>query len=84
LSEDPGLRVRAELNRQSGNNQWRIEMLQGARFSLIELDTDRHLESLAGEARAGLTATPKRIPCRFFYDEIGSQILEEICERPEY
>ena len=59
-------------------------MLQNARFSLIELDTDQHLESLANEARTGLTATPKRIPCRFFYDEVGSQIFEEICELPEY
>jgi uncharacterized SAM-dependent methyltransferase len=59
-------------------------MHHGARFSLIELDTDQHLESLAHEARAGLTATPKRIPCRFFYDEVGSQIFEEICELPEY
>jgi dimethylhistidine N-methyltransferase len=42
------------------------------------------MESLASEARAGLTATPKRIPCRFFYDEVGSQIFEEICELPEY
>jgi dimethylhistidine N-methyltransferase len=59
-------------------------LLQNTRFSLVELDTDQHLESLASEARAGLTATPKRIPCRFFYDEVGSQIFEEICELPEY
>ena len=59
-------------------------MLQNSRFSLIELDADQHLESLASEVRAGLTATPKRIPCRFFYDEAGSQIFEEICDLPEY
>jgi L-histidine N-alpha-methyltransferase len=59
-------------------------MRQNTRFSVIELDTDRHLESLATEVRAGFTAAPKRIPCRFFYDEIGSQIFEEICELPEY
>jgi len=59
-------------------------LLQNARFSLLELDTDQHLESLASETRAGLTATPKRIPCRFFYDEVGSQIFEEICELSEY
>jgi len=59
-------------------------LLQNPRFSLLELDTDQHLESLASETRAGLTATPKRIPCRFFYDEVGSQIFEEICELPEY
>ena len=59
-------------------------MLQNNRFSLVELNTDQHLESLANEVRAGLTATSKRIPCRFFYDEAGSQIFEEICELPEY
>ena len=59
-------------------------MLQNNRFSLVDLNTDQHLESLASEVRAGLTATPKRIPCRFFYDEAGSQIFEEICELPEY
>ena len=55
-----------------------------ARFSLIELDTETHLASLADEVRAGLMSTPKRIPCRFFYDEAGSLIFEEICELPEY
>ena len=67
-----------------GGSQRRIKVLRNARFSLIELDTDQQLESFASEARAGFTATPKRIPCRFFYDEVGSQIFEEICELPEY
>jgi L-histidine N-alpha-methyltransferase len=59
-------------------------LLENTRFSLVELNTDQHLGLLASEVRAGLTATPKRIPCRFFYDEAGSQIFEEICELPEY
>jgi dimethylhistidine N-methyltransferase len=84
LPEDPEPRARAERAQQLGGSQRRIKVLQNARFSLVELDTDQHLESLASEARAGLTATPKRIPCRFFYDEVGSQIFEEICELPEY
>jgi dimethylhistidine N-methyltransferase len=33
---------------------------------------------------AGLTATHKRIPCRFFYDERGSALFEEITRLPEY
>ena len=57
---------------------------QHARFSLVELDAKTHQASLAFEVHAGLTATPKRIPCRFFYDEVGSRIFEEICELPEY
>ena len=32
----------------------------------------------------GLTAMPKRLPCRFLYDREGSLLFEEICEQPEY
>lgn len=39
---------------------------------------------LAREVRAGLCAPRKRLPCRFFYDEEGSRIFEEICATPEY
>jgi dimethylhistidine N-methyltransferase len=33
---------------------------------------------------AGLSAQPKSLPCRFFYDRQGSILFEEICELPEY
>jgi len=59
-------------------------MPQPARYSLLELDSERHLASFAEEARAGLSATPKTLPCRFFYDDIGSDLFEQICELPEY
>jgi len=39
---------------------------------------------LAREVRTGLSAARKRLPCRFFYDEVGSRIFEEICATPEY
>lgn len=32
----------------------------------------------------GLTATPKRIPAKYFYDQRGSILFEEICRLPEY
>lgn len=32
----------------------------------------------------GLTDNPKRLPCLYFYDEIGSQLFERICDLPEY
>jgi dimethylhistidine N-methyltransferase len=32
----------------------------------------------------GLSATPKQIPPKFFYDEVGSQIFDQICAQPEY
>ncbi len=38
----------------------------------------------AGAVRAGLGARPKSLPCRFFYDDEGSRLFEEICSLPEY
>ena len=32
----------------------------------------------------GLSASPKRLPCKYFYDERGSQLFEKICELDEY
>ncbi|MEZ5582217.1 MAG: L-histidine N(alpha)-methyltransferase [Candidatus Competibacteraceae bacterium] len=40
--------------------------------------------SLRDEVLAGLTAQPKAIPPKFFYDERGSQLFDAICELPEY
>ena len=34
--------------------------------------------------RDGLGASPKTLPCRFFYDEQGSLLFESICDLPEY
>jgi dimethylhistidine N-methyltransferase len=32
----------------------------------------------------GLTQTPKSLPARYFYDDRGSELFEQICELPEY
>ena len=32
----------------------------------------------------GLQQNPKSLPCRYFYDEEGSQLFEAICTLPEY
>ena len=34
--------------------------------------------------REGLSATPKRLPCWLLYDQIGSELFEQITELPEY
>jgi len=39
---------------------------------------------LVEDARAGLTARPKRLPPKYFYDARGSQLFEEITRLPEY
>jgi dimethylhistidine N-methyltransferase len=36
------------------------------------------------EAIAGLSSSPRTLPCKFFYDEQGSDLFQKICELPEY
>ena len=39
---------------------------------------------LLADALAGLRQTPPALPCKWFYDERGSQLFDAICELPEY
>jgi dimethylhistidine N-methyltransferase len=52
------------------------------RYSSVVLRTTQG--DLAREVRAGLTASIKTLPCKFFYDDTGSKLFEQICELPEY
>jgi dimethylhistidine N-methyltransferase len=42
------------------------------------------MSGMADAVRRGLTARPKALPPRFFYDARGSELFERICELPEY
>jgi L-histidine N-alpha-methyltransferase len=64
------LTKRAELNRD------RLKILN------CLIDNDRQAD--ADAIRRGLTGTPKRLPCKYFYDVLGSRLFEEICLLPEY
>ncbi|MCU0810855.1 MAG: L-histidine N(alpha)-methyltransferase [Thiobacillaceae bacterium] len=41
-------------------------------------------DELRSEVLAGLAASPKSIPPKFFYDEAGCRLFEAICVQPEY
>ena len=41
-------------------------------------------ESFRDEVLRGLRQHPKSIPCKFFYDERGSRLFDEICDLDEY
>ncbi len=41
-------------------------------------------DEFAAEVLAGLASPQKRLPCRFFYDDLGSRLFEEITQLPEY
>ena len=42
------------------------------------------LSGIAADARMGLSAPFKELPPKYFYDERGSQLFEQITELPEY
>jgi L-histidine N-alpha-methyltransferase len=48
------------------------------------LPPDYRLASLRADAFAGLGATPKSLPPKWFYDAQGSALFEKITELPEY
>lgn len=48
------------------------------------VDATPEIDVVREEVLAGLRASPKRLPCKLFYDEVGSQLFERICELDEY
>ena len=54
------------------------------RLTLIDARTDRSPATFARDVVAGLQSSPKRLPCRYFYDALGSALFEAICRLPEY
>jgi L-histidine N-alpha-methyltransferase len=63
---------------QLQTGQLKIEYLE-------TLDTIKELENIAGQdIKKGLSQCPKSLPSKYFYDDQGSQLFENICELPEY
>ena len=53
------------------------------RFQL-RLEAHPHAGSFSEDVRRGLTASPKSLHPKYFYDALGSRLFEAICELPEY
>src|SRR5215468_8978763 len=50
----------------------------------VYLDPGALPESMADDVRAGLTSMPKALPPKWFYDDRGSELFDEITRLPEY
>ncbi|MPZ84819.1 MAG: L-histidine N(alpha)-methyltransferase [Actinophytocola sp.] len=50
----------------------------------VHLTPDDIVRGLRSDARTGLTATPKSLPPKWFYDARGSELFERITRLPEY
>ncbi|ALE16889.1 hypothetical protein AMC99_01598 [Altererythrobacter epoxidivorans] len=53
-------------------------------IALVDLDDDGVDHAFRADVLEGLTQEQKAIPARWFYDETGSQLFEEITQLPEY
>ncbi|MEW6132521.1 MAG: L-histidine N(alpha)-methyltransferase [Pseudomonadota bacterium] len=51
---------------------------------LLTLTLSHPADTLGEVVLAGLSASPKRIPPKYFYDSEGSRLFEAICRQPEY
>jgi L-histidine Nalpha-methyltransferase len=54
------------------------------RLRWINLDTDLPKIDDGSDVIQGLTQTLKTLPCRYFYDDRGSELFEQITDLPEY
>lgn len=50
----------------------------------VHLDADDLARTLRDDVLTGLTAEPKWLPPKWFYDDRGSELFEQITELPEY
>lgn len=41
-------------------------------------------ENFRDEVLGGLSKSPRELPCKFFYDETGTKLFQQICDLPEY
>jgi dimethylhistidine N-methyltransferase len=53
-------------------------------LALVDLDADGISTAFRADVLEGLAQTPKAVPARWFYDEEGSRLFEEITRLPEY
>jgi L-histidine N-alpha-methyltransferase len=54
------------------------------RFELITVPRSRGVPSFADDVVRGLGSEPKRLPSKYFYDDVGSALFDAITRLPEY
>ena len=55
-----------------------VPLFDSARLQVITL-AGHVTGSFGEEVATGLSAAAKHLPCRFFYDDVGSRLFEQIC-----
>jgi L-histidine Nalpha-methyltransferase len=66
------------------NTNMQTEQKENSRLSWVNLTNSITAVAEGNDIIQGLTRTPKTLPCRYFYDDRGSELFEQICDLPEY
>ena len=56
----------------------------GYAFSRQFVKPARRVPTLIEDARAGLLSPPRQLPPKYFYDDVGSALFDQISDTPEY
>ena len=62
----------------------RTEALANKRLQFYDMDVQANQHIFARDVAHGLAAPQKWLPPKYFYDERGSRLYEQICALPEY
>lgn len=60
------------------------EEMYNGRLRLYSMDVVDARETFSHDVQKGLSAVPKALPAKYFYDACGSKLYERICALPEY
>lgn len=60
------------------------QIASGLRTPQMQTRTSQQLTQFAQDVLAGLTSTPKSLSSKYFYDDEGSRLFQQIMELPEY
>jgi len=61
-----------------------IDTAVSDRFELVMVPRARGVPSFAEDVVAGMGSTPKRLPSKYHYDDVGSALFDAITHLPEY
>ena len=59
-----------------------VQLEQAGDIRLLDLEPSSG--DLLGDSLSGLRSSPKTLPCKYFYDALGSELFEKITDLPEY
>jgi len=58
--------------------------MNGQASAMPALDREPAKSDFLSETLAGLSSSPRTLPCKYLYDAVGSALFQKICDLPEY